>query len=85
MRKTQLLINKHVYLGLSIRFKYNCNIWLLVWLCKTKIRWKCKTLSFVAWIQTASLHMYKQMKFTKILQKMLKKDLGPLPKGKKTK
>ena len=39
MRKTQILMNKAV--------------WILVWLCKTKVWWKCKTLQ----IQISSLFM----------------------------
>ena len=34
-----------------------------------------KMQNFVTWIETASLFIYKQMIFTKILQKMLKQDL----------
>ena len=43
MKKMLILMNKPVYLGLSIlEFKENINVWVLVWLCKTKIWWKSK-------------------------------------------
>ena len=37
MRKTQTLINKPVYLGLSILDLNKTNVWILVLLNKTKI------------------------------------------------
>ena len=45
IRKTQISLNKSVYSGLSIiKSEQNCKVWILVWLCKTKVWWKCKTL-----------------------------------------
>ena len=46
LRKTQILMNKPVYLGLSILDLCKTNAWILIWLCKTKIWWKCKTLLY---------------------------------------
>ena len=37
MRKTQILMNKPVYLDLSALDQSKNNVWVLVWLCKTKI------------------------------------------------
>ena len=45
MKKTQILINKPVCLGLSI-LNLSKTIWILVWLCQTKIWWKCKKLLY---------------------------------------
>ena len=42
MRKTQILMKKSVYLSLSILYLSKMNVWILLWLCKTKIWWKCK-------------------------------------------
>ena len=73
MKKTQITMNKPVYLGLSIldlsktvmyEFRYDYVKPNMV-----------KMQNFVTWIETASLFIYKQMIFTKILQKMLKQDL----------
>ena len=45
IRKTQISMNKSVYSGLSIiKSEQNRKVWILVWLCKTKVWWKCKTL-----------------------------------------
>ena len=74
MRKTQILKNKPVYLGLSIldlsksivhEFCYDC--------VKPKYGENAK---LCYWIQAVSLFMQKQMIFTKLLQKMLKQDLS---------
>ena len=44
MRKTEILINKSLFRFINLRSEWNCNIWILVWLCKTKIWWKCKNM-----------------------------------------
>ena len=42
-KKTEILTNKFVHLGLSIlELSKIFNVWVLVWLCKTKIWWKSK-------------------------------------------
>ena len=46
MKKTQITMNKPVYSGLSILELSKTNVWILVWLHKTKIWWKCKTLLY---------------------------------------
>ena len=72
--KTQILMNKPIYLisqyNHKTTIKWNINIWVLVWLCKTKIWWKIKIVSY--WCrQFHCIHMI----FTKTSQKMLKLDL----------
>ena len=47
MIKTQILMNKPVYLGLSILdLKKNCIVWAFVWLSKTKVWSKFKALLY---------------------------------------
>ena len=52
-------MNKPVYLGLS-RTKYNINVWVSVWLCKTKIWLKCKFVlyrySFTVYIKNDDIY-----------------------------
>ena len=31
---------------INTRSNWNCNVWILVWLCKNKMWWKCKTLLY---------------------------------------
>ena len=43
MKKAEILINHLVYLGHSIlKLSKKTNVWVFVWLCKTKVWWKCK-------------------------------------------
>ena len=66
MNKTQILMNKFVYLGLLLLYlSKTVNVWILVWLHKTKMWWKCKTLlyghkypCFIAHIKTWYLQRY---------------------------
>ena len=37
MRKAQILNNKPVYLGLSILDLSKTDVWIFIWLCKSKI------------------------------------------------
>ena len=37
MKKTQILMNKPVYLGLPVLEWSKINVWVLLWLCKIKI------------------------------------------------
>ena len=70
MRKTQIVINKSVYLGLSI-LDLSKIVMNEFWYDYVKM---VKMQNFVIWIQAASL-LIKNMIFTKILQKMLKEYL----------
>ena len=56
MRKAQILMNKPVYLGLSILDQIKTVMYEFENVLKMQ--------NFVIWIQTASLFMYKRMIFT---------------------
>ena len=74
MRKTQILKNKPVYLELSIldlSETFDLNFGMIM-----ENQNLVKMQNFITWIQTVSLLMKKEMIFTKMLQKMLKKDLA---------
>ena len=74
IRKTQIITNKPVYLGLSILDLRKTVMYEFRYVyVKSKL---VEMQNFVIWIQRASLLMEKQMIFTKILQKMLKHDLA---------
>ena len=45
-KNTEICMNKSVYLGLSILELSKKLAWVLVWLCKTKIWWKSKTVLY---------------------------------------
>ena len=45
-KNTEICMNKSVYLGLSILELSKILAWVLVWLCKTKIWWKSKTVLY---------------------------------------
>ena len=51
MKKNQTLMNKHVCLGLSI-LHLSKTVWILVWLCKTKIYGYYYTDSFFLHVKT---------------------------------
>ena len=74
MRKTQILIQmiKPVYLGLSILDLSKTTMYEFWY---DYVKPYGENTNFVIWIQTASLFMYKQIIFTKILREMLKLDL----------
>ena len=68
-KKTQILMNKPVYLALSIlELIKNINTWVLVWLCKTRI------LSKLCHMDT-QIHDFIVYEKEMTLQKMLKLDL----------
>ena len=88
MRKPQILLNKPVYLGLTILDLRKTNVWILVWLCKTKIWQKCKALDTDRFI----VHVKTDDFYKKIVQDIQTRldtsnfELGrPLPKGKSKK
>ena len=74
MKNTQILMNKPVYLGLSI---LDLSKILMYEFCFDYVKLKYgEYAKLVIWIQAASFSMQKQMIFTKILQRILKQDLA---------
>ena len=90
MRKTQILMDKPIYLGFSI-LDLSKNVWVLIWPCKTpKYDQKAK----LCYMETGiSLFTWKQMLFIKTLQKRFETGFDAsryelnktLPKGKNKK
>ena len=71
MKKTDILMNKPVHLGLSIQ-ELSKKLMYEFWYDYVKPKFSEK---IVRWIQKVLLYTQKQMIFTTILQKMLKPDL----------
>ena len=70
MKKTQILMNKPAYLGLSIQELSEILLYEF-WYDYVKPN-MVKKQKCVIWIQTVSLYTQKQIIFIKVLQKMLK-------------
>ena len=69
-------MNKHACLRPSILELSKIlmyNVWVLVWLCKTKILWKCKIMVYA--YKQFNFYTWEQIIFIMILQKILKLDL----------